>query len=115
MLAAIRLVLTGGRLGGLRTAGAALLAVGVLGLGACGGDEEPSGSLQGDSGDSEQTEPAQPEAVAEIQELAGETTAVALDAGFVEALESLELTPAPVGDGELTEGARRCSRSPGAT
>lgn len=30
-------------------------------------------------------------------------TAVALDAGFMEALESLCLTPAPVGDGEITE------------
>ena len=41
--------------------------------------------------------------VAEIPSLTGRTTAVALDAGFVEALGTLKLTPGTVGDAELTK------------
>jgi UDP-N-acetylenolpyruvoylglucosamine reductase len=41
---------------------------------------------------------------------------VALDSGFVEALESLELTPGPVGSAAIENGsARRASRSPAGT
>ncbi|MDQ3609448.1 MAG: hypothetical protein M3459_11185 [Actinomycetota bacterium] len=81
-----------------------LLAAGSLGIAACGGDEEETTAPPADSGATQMTEPAQPEPVADIEMLTGVDTAVALDAGFVEALESLELTPAAVGDGEITEG-----------
>lgn len=50
-----------------------------------------------------QQPPAKPEPLAEVMNLSGVDTSVALDAGFVEALESLELTPGAVGDGEITE------------
>jgi len=41
--------------------------------------------------------------VAQIDSLTGKTTAVKLDAGFVEALEMLKVTPGPVGDAKITE------------
>ena len=41
--------------------------------------------------------------VAEIPALTGKDTAVTLDAGFVEALGTLKLTPAPVGSAEISE------------
>ena len=41
--------------------------------------------------------------VAEIPSLSGKDTAVTLDAGFVEALGSLKLTPAPVGTAEISK------------
>ena len=41
--------------------------------------------------------------VAEIPALSGKDTAVTLDAGFVEALGSLKLTPAPVGAAEISK------------
>jgi hypothetical protein len=41
--------------------------------------------------------------VAEIPSLSGQDTAVTLDAGFVEALGSLKLTPAPVGSAEISD------------
>ena len=41
--------------------------------------------------------------MAQINSLSGRSTAVALDAGFVEALGTLKLTPAPVGDGKITK------------
>lgn len=45
------------------------------------------------------------EPVAEIDELTGESTSVELDAGFVEALESLEVTPGTSGSASLADGA----------
>ena len=41
--------------------------------------------------------------MAEIPTLSGKDTAVTLDAGFVEALGSLKLTPAPVGSAEISK------------
>jgi hypothetical protein len=78
----------------------AALAVGVA---ACGDDEETTASGSG----SEQSEQAQPKPVAEIPTLSGQTTAVKLDAGFVEALGTLKLTPAPVGDGAIENGSAK--------
>ena len=70
----------------------------ALGASACGGDNEA------ESAATEDTRPAsQPEAVAQIDQLTGRTTAVALDANFVKALESLKVTPGPVGDARITE------------
>ena len=73
---------------------AALGAAGLLALGtaACGDDEESSGA-----------QASQPEPVAQIDALSGQNTEVALDAGFVDALGTLKLTPAPVGDGKITK------------
>jgi hypothetical protein len=68
----------------------ALIAALALGVAPWGDDEES------DSGATEQ------EPVAQIDELTGESTAVTLDAGFVDALEQLKLTPGVVGDAELS-------------
>jgi hypothetical protein len=66
--------------------GAGLLA---LGTDACGDDEESSSA-----------QAAQPEPVAQIDAPSGQKTEVTLDAGFVDALGTLKLTRAPVGDGQ---------------
>jgi hypothetical protein len=68
----------------------------AFGAAACGDDEESS------SGSASQSQ-SQPDPVAQIDQLTGRTTAVTLDAGFVEALTSLKLTPAPVGDAKITK------------
>jgi hypothetical protein len=77
----------------------------ALGVAACGDDEEES---QGSSAPAQeqQAPPAQPEPepVAAIDDLDGQTTNVELDSGFVEALESLSVTPGVVGDAKLDEG-----------
>jgi len=41
--------------------------------------------------------------VAQIDALSGKQTEVALDAGFVDALGTLKLTPAPLGSGQITK------------
>jgi hypothetical protein len=71
----------------------------ALGVGACGGDEEVAESIPA----AQSTPEATPTPVAQIDELTGRTTAVALDPGFLEALDSLGVTPGPVGDAEITE------------
>lgn len=45
-----------------------------------------------------------PPPVAEIQNLTGRSTSVALDPGFVEALGSLQVEPSPVGDATVENG-----------
>jgi len=72
----------------------ATAAVLALGVGACGDDEEQPTTPAASS---------QPEPVAQIDALSGQKTAVALDSGFVEALGTLKLTPAPVGDGKISK------------
>lgn len=79
---------------------AALAATTALAFGAaaCGGsDDEPASG----SNTTAQAAPVTP--VAEIPALSGKDTAVTLDAGFVEALGSLKLTPAPVGSAEISK------------
>jgi len=71
--------------------GVTAVAVLSLPLAACSSDEA-------DSAD-------KPEPVAQIDALTGESTAVALDQGFVDALTSLKLTPGVVGDAELVDGS----------
>jgi hypothetical protein len=66
---------------------------------ACGGEDESTASSTSTT-PQEQTKPAP---VAEIPALSGRDTAVTLDAGFVEALGTLKLTPAPVGTAEVSE------------
>jgi len=82
---------------------AALAASAVLALGvsACGGDEEAA--TTGGSAQEQQQPEASPTPVAQIDQLTGKTTSVALDPGFVEALTMLKVTPGPVGDAKITK------------
>lgn len=77
-------------------AGIALLAVP---LAACGTEDEGSSTSSSSSPSAEQSAP---EPVASIEALSGDTTAIALDKGFTDALASLELTPGVVGGAKLT-------------
>ncbi len=79
-------------LGGL--AAAALLA---FPLAACGNDADASGNSSSSS--------SAPKPVAVIDALSGQTTAIALDQGFVDALTSLKLTPGVTGDAKLEDGS----------
>jgi hypothetical protein len=74
---------------------AALATVAVLGLGtaACGDDDDQSAAAA----------TAAPKPLAQIDSLSGRQTEVKLDPGFVDALGTLKLTPAPLGDGEITK------------
>ncbi len=80
----------------------ALLSTGVLafGVAACGNSDESSSSTTSSSSSSQK---ADVKPVAEIPSLTGETTAVKLDSGFVDALTQLKVTPAPVGDARITD------------
>ena len=74
----------------------AILAIGAalaLGAAACGSDESSTSSAS-----TQQVEP-----VADVPQLTGKSTAVALDAGFVDALTQLELTPSPLGDASISK------------
>ena len=76
---------------------ATLLATVALAFGAAAcGDEEESTAAAG--GDAAATKP-----VAEVDNLSGKMTEVTLDAGFVEALTSLKVTPGPVGDAKISD------------
>ncbi|MCO5328043.1 MAG: hypothetical protein M9964_13485 [Solirubrobacterales bacterium] len=72
--------------------GAMLLMIAALAVGvaACG-DDSSDGSTS--------TDDVKP--VAEIADLSGVDTSVALDQGFLDALEQLKVTPAPAGDATL--------------
>lgn len=69
----------------------------AIGAGACGSDSSSSSSGSKSSSSSSTPKPA-----AQIDQLSGRSTAVALDGGFVKALTSLKLTPAPVGDAKIS-------------
>ena len=71
----------------------------ALGATACGGSDDSS-TTPGSTA-STNTEAVKP--VAEIPALTGKDTAVTLDSGFVKALGSLKLTPAPVGTAEISK------------
>ena len=77
----------------------ALAATAALALGAtaCGGSDNESTSPSAPT----KAETVKP--VAEIPALTGKDTAVTLDAGFVEALGALKLTPAPVGTAQISK------------
>jgi len=72
----------------------ALVAALAFAVSACGSDD----STSSDSTSAEDVKP-----VAEIPELTGDTTDVTLDAGFVQALTDLKVTPGPVGDAEISK------------
>ena len=76
----------------------------ALGASACGNDEDDANAGSGSNTGS--TQAAQPKPLAEIPALSGKQTAVTLDAGFVEALGTLKLTPGPTGDAKITKGGR---------
>jgi hypothetical protein len=65
-----------------------------LGASACGGSNDSAGAS---------SEPSGSKPVAQIDQLTGRQTAVALDPSFVKALTSLKLTPSPVGDAEISK------------
>jgi hypothetical protein len=71
----------------------ATIAVLAAGLAACGDDDETTAASAA----------SQPEPVAQIDSLSGQNTEVMLDSGFVDALGTLKLTPAPVGEGKITK------------
>ena len=64
----------------------------TLGVAACGSDD-----------DEQQAAQSSPDPVAQVEQLSGRATAVTLDAGFVEALTSLKLTPGPLGDASISK------------
>jgi len=76
---------------------AAFATVGVLALGAaaCGSDDNSDSSTNAAA--------AKPKPVAQLDQLSGKDTAVALDSGFVDALGTLKLTPAPVGSAAISK------------
>ena len=71
----------------------ALVATAALAFGAaaCGDDESTSSASS-----------AGPKPAAQVENLTGKQTEVTLDAGFVEALTSLKVTPGPVGDAKIS-------------
>jgi hypothetical protein len=78
-----------------------LAAAGVLtfGFAACGSDDKDTSSNSSGASSTETVKP-----VAEIDDLSGGVdTQVTLDAGFVKALTSLKVTPAPVGDATISK------------
>jgi hypothetical protein len=72
---------------------AALAAAAMLALGAAACGDDDSGAAAASA----------PKPIAQIDSLSGQATEVKLDAGFVEALGTLELTPAPIGAGRITK------------
>ena len=75
----------------------------ALGIGACGEEEETAATSTPAAEEQTQSAEATPEPVAQIDQLTGRTTAVALDPGFLEALETLNVTPGPVEDAKITK------------
>jgi hypothetical protein len=77
-------------------------ACGALAFGAvaCGDDDDNNES--GSAGAAATAQESTPEPAAQIDTLTGDTTKVTLDAGFVEALTSLKVTPGPVGDATIS-------------
>ncbi len=77
----------------LRTPSIILTAMALaVGVGACGDDSADQASA-----------PAPPDPVAQVDQLSGQATAVTLDGGFVQALQSLKLTPAPLGGASISK------------
>ena len=84
------------RITGTTLASAAL----VFGVAACSSSGSDSGSSSGASSSSGPVEP-----VASIPSLTGESTSVALDTGFTDALTSLNLAPGVLGTAKLENGS----------
>ena len=84
----------------LKTKLVAVASIGVVAFGitACGDDSD-----SGSTGDSASA--SAPKPVAAIDDVTGQSTAIALDTGFTDALTSLGLTPGVTGDAALTDGS----------
>ncbi|SDR74922.1 hypothetical protein SAMN04488570_0253 [Nocardioides scoriae] len=83
---------------------AAIALVAMTGtMAACGSSDDSSASASSSSSSSASTQAA-PKPVAAIDSLTGKNTQVALDAGFVDALKSLKLTPGTTGKAKLVGG-----------
>lgn len=80
-------------------AGIAVAAVAALPLTECSSTSDNGGSA------SSSASAGAPKAVAEVDALTGESTAIALDTGFTDALASLGLTSGVLGGAELTDGS----------
>ncbi|NRQ48819.1 hypothetical protein [Aeromicrobium stalagmiti] len=78
-------------------AGIAFAAVAALPLAACSSSDS--------AGSSSETKTAVAKPVARINALSGESTAIALDKGFTDALTSLKLEPGVVGTAKLEDGS----------
>ena len=63
------------------------------------------GSSDSEGGSSASSSQSAPKPVASIEALQGETTAIALDKGFTDALTALKLTPGVVGTAKLEAGS----------
>jgi hypothetical protein len=70
----------------------------ATGAAACGSSSSGSSSSSSSGSGSSSSKP-----VAKIDSLSGKSTSVALDGGFVKALQSLKLTPAPVGSASISK------------
>jgi hypothetical protein len=68
----------------------------AVGAAACGSSSSSSGSSSSSQASSK------PKPAAQIDQLTGRSTAVNLDSGFVKALTTLKLAPAPVGDAKIS-------------
>ena len=79
---------------------AVALVAGSLSLAACGSSADANSSDSSSSASA-----SKPKPVASIDALQGESTAITLDQGFVDALTSLKLTPGTVGEATLADGA----------
>jgi len=81
----------------------------ALTLSACGSNSSGTGSASGgasggaSSGAASSAPSAAPTPAAQVDSLSGKMTQVTLDAGFVKALTSLKLTPAPVGKASVSK------------
>ncbi|MGI9085393.1 MAG: hypothetical protein ACR2FE_08880 [Aeromicrobium sp.] len=84
-------------------AGIALAAIASLPLAACTSNSDGSETSSKSSETSSKNQVAKP--VARINALSGESTAIALDQGFTDALTSLKLTPGVVDDATLESGS----------
>jgi hypothetical protein len=82
----------------------ALAISGVLAFGvtACGSDDE-SDSVTTNGGAATQSDSASTKPAAEVADATGGITRVTLDKGFVDALTSLKVAPAPVGDAKISD------------
>ena len=81
-------------------AGLASLAVLAVPLAACSSQDDAANASSNTSSSA-----AAPKPVASIDALTGDSTAVKLDQGFVDALTQLKLTPGVVGDAKLEAGS----------
>lgn len=87
-----------------KLAGVAALALLATPLAACATEDSTGQTSSGETQQSQEAQQAPPEPVAEIVGLTGNSTAINLDQGFLDALNQLQLTPGTVGEATLQDG-----------